>query len=317
MKKVLVLGSGGFIGASLVNHLHKNGYEVTAFDKRPIPGLLEKLHVRWFSGDFLTSGDIEQLIEKNEFDIIYHLVATKLPASSNLDPVGDCLENVVSSLRLLEAIRKKNNMPRFVFISSGGTVYGASKHFEPIQEYEATDPICAYGISKLVIEKYLYMYHAAWDLDYIVLRLSNPYGEYQVLNSNQGIINVAISNALSGQPLEIWGDGEITRDFIYIEDVLKAMVNAGTLPVSSRVVNIGSGKATTINEVLTVVMRSLPVKLDIVYKPARNVDVKYNVLNIGLASEVLSWRPEVTLELGIKKIVDFYLRYFKDIRQND
>ena len=221
--KCLILGGGGFLGSHLCDALLLKGYAVRIFDR---PNLKRYRvfsadeDIEWVEGDFANQEDIAQAVPG--CDIVYHLVSTTLPKSSNDNPVYDIETNVVSSLHLLKLARKKN-VRKIIFISSGGTVYGIPNE-TPIKETHPTEPVCSYGISKLSIEKYLQLYHSLYGLDYCILRLANPYGERQRPTGAQGAIGVFIHKALNNEPIEIWGDGSVVRDYIYVSDVVEAFV---------------------------------------------------------------------------------------------
>jgi len=186
--KCLVLGGGGFLGSHLCDALLAKGYAVRIFDR---PNLKRYRifsadeDVEWLEGDFVNQEDVAQAVPG--CDIIYHLVSTTLPKSSNDNPVYDIETNVVSSLHLLEVARKAD-IRKIIFVSSGGTVYGIPNE-TPIKETHPTNPVCSYGISKLSIEKYLKLYHSLYGVDYCILRLANPYGERQRTVDAQGAVN--------------------------------------------------------------------------------------------------------------------------------
>ena len=176
------------------------GARVRAFGRRcPFPHELDG--VEWRQGDLSDTARLTSAIEL--FDIVFHLVHTNVPQSANLDMAEDVRQNVIPSLALLE-IARKLQVQRIVFVSSGGTIYGATKEV-PTPETAPTDPIAAYGISKLAIEKYLALYEHMYGLSFRVLRVANPFGPFQLPIKNQGVIAALISRALHGQEIEIWG----------------------------------------------------------------------------------------------------------------
>jgi UDP-glucose 4-epimerase len=180
---------------------------------------------------------------------------------------------------------------KIVFVSSGGTVYGLPQTV-PIPESAATEPVCAYGVSKLAVEKYLHLYRRLHNLDYAVLRVANPFGAYQRPDRRQGVIAAMIHRILQNEPVEIWGDGRVVRDFIYIEDVVRALIEVVGYGGSYRVFNIGSGVGRSILEVIanvgTVLRRPRVVP---VHKPGRATDVPVNILDISLIKKELGWTP--------------------------
>jgi UDP-glucose 4-epimerase len=191
-----------------------------------------------------------------------------------------------------------------VFISSGGTVYGIPQRI-PVPEDHPTDPIVSYGIAKLAIEKYLHLHWALHGLEYSVLRVANPYGERQRADNAQGAVAVFLKNALAGQTVEIWGDGSVTRDYVYIEDVVDAFVKAMQYDGEPRVFNVGSGQGRSLNEVLTTIEELLGSPVERRYLPVRKFDVPVNVLDITRAREFLTWQPRVSFHEGLRRTLEW------------
>lgn len=306
-RRCLVLGAGGFIGTNLCLRLLELGAKVQAFGRsKSFPRALEG--ATWIAGEFSDHTAVARAVEGNE--LVFHLVGGSLPESSNKDPAADLSANVLQTLNLLEVCRL-SNVRKVIFASSGGTVYGIPSQI-PIPETAATNPIAAYGISKLAIEKYLALYDYLHGLHFIALRIANPFGPFQVGYRKQGAIAAFVQKALNGEALEIWGDGEVVRDFIFIDDVVEAMIGAALYRGSHQVLNVGQGTGRSINQIL----RDIEVVLDRgpiskIYKAGRATDVPVNVLDISLIERELGWRPttdwlaalrttaEWTLEAGI------------------
>lgn len=299
--KALVLGGGGFIGSHLTDLLLKSGDSVVVFDR---PGVVryraftEDEPVIWLDGSFESQGDLE--IAVKGCDIVYHLISTTLPKSSNSDPAFDVQSNLVGTLRLLDAARNAG-VKKIVFSSSGGTVYGIPK-YPLITELHRTDPVSSYGICKLAIEKYLALHRTLYGLDYCVLRLANPFGERQRLESAQGAIAVFLGSILKGRPIHIWGDGSVVRDYVHIEDVVRAFVTAARPSAENhRVFNIGSGEGKSLNDVLTAIERLHGSPITRIYEQGRPFDVPRNVLDISQAKQHLGWHPIVTFADGLAR----------------
>src|SRR6185436_13385043 len=198
-----LLGGAGFIGSHLAQRLLEAGHRVRVFDRpgRGAPrGFPQAARVEWQEGDFLNRRDLARALGDSE--AVFHLVSTTLPSTGNENPAYDVETNVLGSLRMLEEALAAR-VRKIVFVSSGGTVYGAPRAI-PIAETHPTEPLTAYGIGKLAVEKYLGLYHALHGLDYRVLRLANPFGERQRAPSLQGVIAVFLHNALTGRPIEVW-----------------------------------------------------------------------------------------------------------------
>jgi len=256
----------------------------------------------WIQGDFRDSSQLA--IALSGVDVVYHLVNASTPASSNIDKVADLEGNVTSTLHFLEACRA-TSVKRVIFVSSGGTVYGVPSQI-PTPESSLTDPIAAYGISKLTIEKYLKLYHYLHNVDYRILRVANPFGPFQLAEKSQGVIAAFIRQALQGDSLEIWGDGLVERDYVYIDDVVAALVRVATHEVvGSRTFNIGSGKSTSLLEIVGKLEASFGRRLDVRLREGRPVDVPRSALEISLAKRELGWFPQISLDEGLRRTIDW------------
>jgi len=233
-------------------------------------------------------------------DVVYHLASSTLPSTSNLDMSFDLQANTLGTLRLLNAARMR--IGRLIFVSSGGTVYG-SPQCNPIPESHPTNPLCAYGIHKLAIEKYLNLFQHLYGLSSITLRVSNIYGEGQDCARQLGAVAHFSDHALKGEPIEIWGDGSIVRDYVHVDDVAGALLNAATYSGTHTLFNIGSGVGTSLNELVELIQRRLHHALKINYKPGRGFDVAQNVLDIRLASAEMNWRPMIGIQAGLERML--------------
>jgi UDP-glucose 4-epimerase len=207
----------------------------------------------------------------------------------------------VATLKTLEAAAFMR-VRRVVFVSSGGTVYGIARQ-SPIPEDHSTDPICSYGIHKLAIEKYLHLFRAKNALDSIVLRVSNMYGESQGCNRPLGAVAHFTARAVDGVPIEIWGDGAITRDYIHVDDVVSALLSAKSYEGAERLFNIGTGRGVTLNQLVEMLQNRLSSPVPVNYKPQRGFDVLENVLDVSRAARDLAWTPRVSLEMGLEKMI--------------
>jgi len=300
MTRHLILGGAGFIGSHLAEALLQKGHHVRLFDRpnveRP-PSLAKYQSLEWMPGDFQSTADVYSAV--SGIDVIFHLVSTTLPKNSNDDPVFDVQSNLCGSLRLLAAA-VENGVRKVIFISSGGTVYGIP-HQVPIPETHPTEPLVSYGITKLAIEKYLKLHHELYGLDYTVLRVANPYGERQRTDTAQGAVAVFARKALSGEIIEIWGDGSVTRDYIYVSDVVKAFLCALEYTGETRVFNIGSGVGVSLNDLLEAIESLTGRQLERRYMAARKFDVPVSVLDITRAQVSLGWGPQITLRAGLER----------------
>lgn len=298
--KATVIGGNGFIGTSLVDNLLAQGIEVRVFDRYPSRFREPLEEVEYIIGDLGNHGELLDAVDG--VDWVFHLAYTTLPETSNEDPGYDVRSNVIDTIQLLEECRN-TKIKKFIFVSSGGTVYGVPESV-PIREDHSTEPICSYGITKLTIEKYLHLFHHLHGLDYVVARIANPYGERQNPNSKQGAIGVFLGRIARGQPLTIFGDGKVVRDFIYIGDSSEALVSCAKYEPQKgepRIFNIGSGVGYSINQIVETIEKVVDVPVLIERTPSRAVDVPSNVLDIERARKYLKWSPEVDLEKGITR----------------
>ena len=283
----LIVGAAGFLGSHLCEALAEAGHNVRAFDRVAPPLLKGAERIEWVKGDFFNPEDLRAAMKG--CGAVFHLVSTTVPGTSNLDPEKDVRQNIEGSLRLIE-LALAEQVRKFIFVSSGGTVYGIPGEI-PIREDSPTNPICSYGVCKLAVEKYLNMYHVTRNLNYRVLRVSNLFGERQSSAMGQGLINILIRRAIRGEPIEIWGRGNVVRDYIYVKDVVEALIKAASYAGEHRVFNIGSGHGRTILDVIESLELVLKTPIPRKFLPARPFDVPINVLDIGLAATHLYWHP--------------------------
>ncbi|MFI3188615.1 NAD-dependent epimerase [Crenothrix sp. D3] len=298
--KCVIFGGGGFIGSTIADRFLKEGYQLRIFERprvEPYRKFADNEAVEWMTGDILSNHDLNAAIEG--MDVVLHLVSTTLPKNSNDDPIYDVQSNVVGSLQMLNAM-VANNVQKIIFISSGGTVYG-TPHYLPIDEQHPTNPLVSYGITKLTIEKYLQMFESLHGIKAITLRVANPYGERQRIETAQGAVGVFLHRALKDTPIEIWGDGSVTRDYIHISDVAEAFLQAINYTGTKRIFNISSGQGISLNELIGLLEGVLGKSIVRHYLPARPFDVPVSVLSNALAKEHLQWSPVTSMSNGISR----------------
>jgi UDP-glucose 4-epimerase len=297
--RCVVLGAGGFIGINLCRRLAGRVHSLRAFGRQESPPDGIPSTARWIQGDFSRQDSVRDAIR--DCDVVFHLVNSSTPASANADKVGDVEFNVLNTLRLLEGCVAEK-VGRVVFVSSGGTVYGVPS-LVPTPEESPTHPISAYGVSKVTIENYLHLFEYIHGLDHRVLRVSNPYGPYQSGLKHQGVVASFFQKALAGQSLELWGDGSVERDYVYIDDVTEALELSMTHDGAERTFNIGSGKGTSLRDIIAEIETTLKRKLAVERFPGRRVDVPVSVLNIDKARRSLGWTPRTDLAEGLVSTV--------------
>lgn len=297
--RCLVTGGGGFLGTHLCAELLRLGHEVRVLERFPEPP--ETQSFEWVFADFTQPSQIDAAVAG--CDVVFHLAGTTLPKTSNDDPAYDVHSNVEGTLGLLDAARR-HGVRKVVFASSGGTVYGIPQRV-PIAEDHPTEPITSYGIAKLAVEKYLHLYRELHGLDYCVLRLANPYGEFQRPDRAQGAVAVFLDRVANGMPIEIWGDGSVVRDYIYVGDVADAMTAAALTEAPSRLYNIGSGQGTSLLELIGAIADVTGSKPVVEFKPGRPFDVPTSVLDTTRARAELGWQPRVSLNDGLRRTLDW------------
>lgn len=297
--RVALLGGGGFIGTNLAVALAGQIAELRGFGRHQIfPTAWQGL--QWDSGE-IGGSEVRRVIAG--CDAVIHLAGTSTPGTADGRIAADAEVNVIDTLKLLDQCAELG-VRRVVFISSGGTVYGNPQQL-PTPEQAATDPITAYGAAKLAIEKYLKVYRHQRGLDYRILRVANPFGPYQTTRKAQGVVAAAIASVLHNTPLQIWGDGRVVRDYIYVGDVVDAVVKALGHQGESRVFNVGSGQGHDLLEVVRTVELLAHRTLRLDFMPARPVDVPVSILDPALAARELGWRCATSFESGLAQTLQW------------
>jgi UDP-glucose 4-epimerase len=302
--KITIFGGGGFIGSHIADRLLKDNHSLRIFERpriEPYRKFASHENVQWLTGDLMSVHDVSAAIDG--VDAVMHLVSTTLPKSSNEDPIFDVQSNLVATLQLLDAMVLKG-VKKIVFISSGGTVYGRPQYL-PIDENHPTDPRVSYGITKLAIEKYMLMYQELHGIKVNILRVGNPFGQRQRIETAQGAVGIFLNKAIQRQPIEIWGDGSVTRDYIFINDVANAFAHALVYDGAYSVFNISSGVGTSLNDLIVLLERVLGRGIERNFHPGRAFDMPASVLSNNLAQRELQWAPQVSLEAGVRITVDW------------
>jgi UDP-glucose 4-epimerase len=295
--RVLVLGGSGFLGSHIVDKFLREKHEVTVYDLYPERFRRSPKGIKFVTGDFGNVGALDELISTG-FDAVIHCVSTTTPKSSNESPEFDIQSNVIGTLNLLDICARRRSIGKLVFLSSGGTVYGNIGNLDVVDETHAVRPMCSYGVSKLAIEHYLEVYRQLRDLNYVALRLSNPYGERQSPLRALGALTVFLHRALKHQTVEVWGDGSVTRDFIYVGDVANAVYLATANPVSGTF-NVGTGVGLSLNDILAHIARVVGVEPSVNWLASRSFDVPRIVLDATKLRKATDWKSVTTLEDGI------------------
>ncbi|MFA5925322.1 MAG: NAD-dependent epimerase/dehydratase family protein [Parcubacteria group bacterium] len=306
-KKILILGADGFLGSNLAKSLLADGkYEIRAFDlfrdgiSRNLAGLEKKLEI--FPGNFLNREDIRRALRG--IDFVFHYISLTTPGSSMSEPLIDVDTNIRGTVVLLEECARAK-VKRIIFSSSGGAIYG-NQEKKKLNEDDPQNPISPYAISKLTIEKYLEYFRLNHGLDYLILRYSNPYGPGQNIVGSQGIIPIFLNLVKQNKPITVFGDGENTRDYIFIDDAIENTKKiAFKRGVGHYIYNLGKGEGETINDVIDVIKKVTGEKIKIKKMPARSVDVRRIVLGTERIKKEINYSLNTNLERGIKKTLDW------------
>lgn len=306
---ITILGAAGFIGTNLAIALSKrDSVMVVDQDMNYFDNMKKlKLNVKYKVAKFSVDYDYDDLLE--DTDVLYHLVSTTVPTTSNQYISEELVANVVVTSKILEAcVRKK--VKKVVFISSGGTVYGKEMTC-PIHENTITNPISSYGIQKLTIEKLLYLYNYLYNLDYRIIRLANPYGPYQRPNGVLGVVTTFTYKAIKNEEIVVYGDGSVVRDFIYIDDAIRGIINIANGEGKYKLYNLGYGKGTSVNQVIQCIENVLQKNLSVKYIEGRKADVPINYLDISRYESDFGMLHPLNLEDGISKTVNFMVQNYE------
>lgn len=297
-----VYGADGFIGRHLVRHLTAHGMPIRAVSRK-----FDRSFVESVAGpvDFVEA-DLGQPLAMasslQDVKTVVQLISSSSPGLMNDHAVADITENVVPHVQFLQNCLRAG-VKRYVFLSSGGTVYGPDAPV-PTPETCPTNPINSHGLTKLFVEKYIQMHGHVDGLEYVILRVANPFGPGQVYRKGQGLVPAIIDRWQKGQPVKVFGDGAARRDYIYIDDVIEAVAAAVRLEGAPRkVLNIGSGEARSVAEVIEAVEQAAGQKFAKEYVAARSTDVAAACLDIAKAREVLGWSPTTPFEAGVEMTV--------------
>lgn len=298
MAKCIVFGGNGFIGSHLVDQLVAEGHEVSCFDRFSDDHTqYEATNVVKFAGDIMNQDDVNRALQGQEF--VFHFISTTTPASAENDPTLDIKTNTIASVELFEKC-VEHKVKKVFFASTGGAIYG-EQHAEQLKESAPTLPFSPYAIGKLTIENYLRYFYKKFQLDYIVVRISNPFGTRQGLNKKQGVIPIFLRNLVEDLPLTVYGDGEMVRDYIYVKDAVRMISTLVDKPTRHHVYNIGAGQGHTINDLLAHIEAVTGKRPTINTAAVPSTFVEKVVLDTGRFAEEFNIQPLTSLDDGIRQ----------------
>ena len=306
--KIIVTGGCGFIGSHLVDKLLNIGHDIVILDNLST-GKLENLNrdAKFHKVDIRNDEKIKNIFLKEQPDIVFHLAAQINVRESIEDPIYDNAVNVTGSLNLIQSFLNIGSEKggKFIFSSTGGAIYGETEIL-PTPETVEPFPLSPYGIAKLSVEKYLHYFYKYRNLKFVSLRYGNVYGPRQNPFTEAGVIAIFATKMLKGEQPVIFGDGNQTRDYVYIEDVVRANIMAMEKDITG-VFNVGTGKETSVNQLFEYIKKFTNFEIEKEYAEEKK-EVKRSCLTIEKIQKVLGWKPEISLEEGLQKTVDWFRR---------
>lgn len=302
--KILITGGAGFIGSHVADGYLALGHEVVIVDdlstghRRNLPAA-----ARFYPADLTDGAELGRILERERPDVVNHHAAQKSVRISVEDPAEDARINIIGSLRLLE-LSRRCEVRKVIFISTGGAVYGEATQVPTPEEYPAW-PVSPYGIAKLSVEHYLFYYADQFGLSSVVLRYANVYGPRQDPHGEAGVVAIFAERSLADQECVIYGDGEQTRDYVYVGDLVRA--NVAALADSVRgTYNIGTAIETTVNELYRELQGVMGIDRPARYAPARTGEQRRSAVAIDKAAREMDWRPQVSLREGLAQTVEYF-----------
>ena len=308
---MLVTGGAGFIGSTLVDRLLADGHSVDVVDDLSSGNLgnltdarAQRDHDLTFHQIDIRSEAVTELIERRQPEVVYHLAAQADVRVSVKDPVLDAQINIIGALNVLEGARR-SGARKVVFASSGGTIYGEPDASSlPVNESHSQHPVSPYGVSKKVFSDYLNAYRVLHGLEFTSLALANVYGPRQDPHGEAGVVSIFAGKLLAGEPCTIFGTGEQTRDFVFVDDVADAFARAAEKG-GGMVINIGTGKETSVNELYLSMSAAAGVDQPAVMAPAREGELDRSCLDAGRARQQLGWEAWTKLDDGTRAVIEW------------
>jgi len=300
---ILITGGAGFIGSHVVDACIANGHSVTIIDDLSM-GRIENINPKAkFVKMDIRDKKVCDVFQQEKLDIVIHQAAQMDVRKSVDDPLFDASVNILGTINLLEDCLG-HGIRKFIFASTGGAIYGDQDYF-PADEKHPLRPVSPYGISKLAIEKYLHYYHEVHGLQYISLRYANVYGPRQNPHGEAGVVAIFTSKLLSGEQPIINGDGKQTRDYVFVDDVVK--VNLLSLNYNaSGIFNIGTGIETDVNQLFAQLCELTEAKCHEVHGPPKKGEQQRSVLDYSYAKKVFGWEPSISLREGLRRTVEYF-----------
>jgi UDP-glucose 4-epimerase len=280
MDKILLVGGAGFLGYNLLEFVQnqtENAPEIVVLSQEIPESAIQFPDVLFVAGDYADSELLQHLFEKHQFTRVFHFASSIIPALSTQNIQADIETNLLPTIGLME-VMKAFGCQQIVYLSSGGAVYGNEAPNQK-KEVQACQPISSYGIIKLAVEHYIRLYANLYQINYLILRLSNPFGLHH-RSETQGVINIAIRKALRGETFVVWGDGSQAKDYLFAADIARAMMALLAAQVNNQTINIGSGQTMRLLEIIDLVKQRIP-HFQVEFVEAMPTDVQQVSLDIS------------------------------------
>ena len=294
-KGILLIGGNGFLGLALARALAKAGREVHVLSRSAENGQHDG--IRFHGGSQDDSGVVSPLLKA--CGTVVHLASTTTPGSSARRPTVDTEENLLPAARLTE-IMSGRPPERLIFVSSGGAIYGNPSRL-PVDESLAPDPLSYHAAGKVALESLFTAFSHANDVSLAIMRPSNIYGPGQQLRNGFGLVRTLLDKAMHNAPVEMWGDGDTVRDYLYIDDSVAACMDLLETWQATGAFNAGSGRGTSVADMITMVGEATDRDLEVIQRPARGTDVRAVVLDSTRLHRSTDWSPRVDLEEGLRR----------------
>lgn len=301
--KILVTGGAGFIGSNLVDALIEKKHSVVILDNLST-GRKENVHsgAKFIEMDIVDE-KLSDVFAEEKLDIVFHLAAQIDVRKSVADPVYDAKQNILGSINILENC-KKNKIKKIIFSSTGGAIYGEADVL-PTPETYPENPISPYGIGKLTTEKYLFYYNQIFGLPYVALRYGNVFGPRQNAKGEAGVVAIFIDKLLAGEQPIINGEGDQTRDYVYVDDVVSANIKAMESEKVG-IYNVGTSVQTTVNDIAKLIGKYVGLQQEITHGPAKQGEQQRSCLDFSKIRSEMGWQPQMPLNQGIEKTVNWF-----------
>jgi UDP-glucose 4-epimerase len=301
--KILVTGGAGFIGSQIADYFIADGHDVCIIDNLSTGNEKNINPKARFYKKSINDADVINLFEKEKFDVVNHHAAQIDVRKSVNDPIFDANVNILGTINLLQNCIK-TGVKKFMFASTGGAIYGEQEYF-PADENHPTKPVSPYGITKLTVEKYLFFYKNEYGLNYTILRYANVYGPRQNPLGEAGVVSIFVNRLLKNENPVINGHGKQTRDYVFVQDVVKA--NALNLnDNASDIYNVGTGIETSVNEIFSKLNEISGGIAEEKHGPAAKGEQLRSVITSDKLFKKFNWKPSVKIDTGLKITYDYF-----------